>query len=239
MPRSLVAGDYIRIDVVDTGGGMDADTLARATEPFFTTKGPGKGTGLGLSMVHGLAVQSGGAMAISSELGRGTAISLWLPQTELSAVAGDAAHDLLGSGAIVAAPDGAGLTVLVVDDDALVSTGTAAMLDDLGYRALEAASAADALQALAEAAGVIDLVITDHAMPGMTGLELAHRLRATYPSLPVILASGYAEMSDDSEPSPLPRLAKPFRQADLAAAISVALGRVADAAREDAAAIGA
>jgi signal transduction histidine kinase/ActR/RegA family two-component response regulator len=223
-PRELPPGPYVRLDVVDTGLGMDEATLARATEPFFTTKGPGKGTGLGLSMVQGLAVQSGGAMTVKSEPGKGTTIALWLPQDE----GADAALVHVGP----SAPEQAGpvalgpeMTVLVVDDDLLVAAGTAAMLEDLGHRVLEANSGHQALDALRREGRGIDVVITDQAMPGMTGLELARHIRQSYPLLPVILASGYAEIEDVAEYGVLPRLAKPFRQSELAAVIAAACGR--------------
>ncbi len=221
-PRELPPAPYVRLDVVDTGLGMDEATLARATEPFFTTKGPGKGTGLGLSMVQGLAVQSGGAMTVTSEPGHGTTISLWLPQAEQaedSAVAPERDAALPSDMGI-----GPELTVLVVDDDLLVSAGTAAMLEDLGHRVVEANSGPHALEALRRHERSIDVVITDHAMPGMTGLELAQQIQESYPGMPVILASGYADIEEVAEYRPLPRLAKPFRQGELAAVISAARG---------------
>jgi CheY-like chemotaxis protein len=221
-PRGLPAGKYVRVDVVDTGLGMDEATLARATEPFFTTKGPGKGTGLGLSMVQGLAVQSGGAMAVESQVGRGTVISLWLPQAErmrVEVLAEERASVQNGAGA----DTGPELTVLVVDDDLLVSAGTAAMLEDLGHKVVEASSGSSALDQLQRLGPGIDMVITDHAMPGMTGLDLAQRIRESYPQLPVILASGYADLREEPEQSALPRLPKPFRQSDLAAVIASTL----------------
>src|SRR6185312_178254 len=139
----LPAGRYVRIGVSDTGQGMDAATIARAAEPFFTTKGTGKGTGLGLSMVHGLAAQSGGALKIDSEPGAGTQIHLYLPKAErvrgkLARKDAQADFDLT-----------ARATILLVDDDVLVSDGTAAMLEDLGHAVIEANSAAMALDLLA------------------------------------------------------------------------------------------
>jgi CheY-like chemotaxis protein len=229
-PRGLAPGAYVRINVVDSGMGMDETTLARATEPFFTTKGPGKGTGLGLSMVQGLAAQSDGAMIVSSRVGQGTTIELWLPQAaraeEVRAAVAPSAPVSDGPGL-----NGAPLTVLVVDDDALVSTGTAAMLEDLGHRVIEVSSGLQALDALKADDRSIGVVITDHAMPGMTGLELARRIRETHPALAVILASGYAEISLDKSESSMARLAKPFRQDELAAAIAAAVQETSAAAR--------
>jgi CheY-like chemotaxis protein len=213
----LEPGDYVRIRIADTGIGMDAVTLAKATEPFFTTKGPGKGTGLGLSMVHGLAAQSGGLLRISSELARGTAIELWLPVAKIAAQpAADEAPALLA--AAYAGP----CTVLIVDDDQLVLTGIAAMIEDLGHTAIEAHSAAEALSKLVSGID-IDVVFTDHAMPAMTGLQLARCIEEQYPSLPVILATGYAELPVDPMSLGIHRLAKPCSQYDIAKAIESVL----------------
>ncbi len=207
----LVPGDYVRLRLTDSGQGMDEATLKRATDPFFTTKGVGKGTGLGLSMVQGLAAQSGGTMCIDSALGRGTTVSLWLPQS-LGAVA--AKVEVTAASGAAQRPHKP-LTILVVDDDVLVAMGTVAMLEDLGHTALEAHSGRKALELLAEHADV-QAVITDHAMPGMTGVELAREIAKARPLLPVVLATGYAELPSGEDPG-LPRLAKPFRQDHLAA----------------------
>ncbi|GJD48531.1 Sensor histidine kinase RcsC [Methylobacterium crusticola] len=207
-------GAHVRIGVADTGIGMDAATLAKATEPFFTTKGPGKGTGLGLSMVQGLVAQSGGALRVASTPGQGTSVDLWLPAARPAPA--PAPVPVPPPAPLAAVP---ACTVLVVDDDGLVRTGTAAMLEDLGHVALEASSAREAL-ALLEAERGIDVVVTDHAMPGMTGLALAHQLRDTRPGLPVILATGYAELpTGEGEPA-VPRLSKPFTQEELAVMIA-------------------
>jgi signal transduction histidine kinase/ActR/RegA family two-component response regulator len=216
-PKDLLPGDYVQLSLSDTGGGMDPETLAKATEPFFTTKGPGKGTGLGLSMVQGLAVQSGGAMTISSKLGEGTIVNLWLPRSKSGATAGRTVQtSTVEADYIHDAPR----TILVVDDDALVCTGTAAMLEDLGHHVIEASSGLQAIEIL-DSHLSIDLVITDHSMPGMTGMELANIIRATRPDLPIILASGYAELPNGSgDALQIPRLAKPYCQEDLALAVS-------------------
>jgi PAS domain S-box-containing protein len=211
-PAGLVPGAYVRIDVIDVGCGMDATTLRRAVEPFFSTKGPGKGTGLGLSMVHGLAAQSGGALHLVSHPGMGTTATLWLP------VADD---ERAASPEAVAEPlraDGGAATILVADDDMLVRMGTVAMLEDLGHTVLEAASGWEALETLRERAD-IDLLVTDYAMPGMTGVALARAARELRPGLPVLLATGYAELPE-GVPLDLPRLGKPYRQAELAALLA-------------------
>ncbi|NKC33728.1 ATP-binding protein [Falsiroseomonas selenitidurans] len=209
LPPGLPPGRTLRIAVADTGLGMDAATLARAVEPFFSTKGPGQGTGLGLSMVHGLAHQSGGALHIASAPGAGTTCTLWLP-----AAAAAAAEDEAGREA--EAPRGSGC-VLLVDDEPLVLESTAAMLADLGYEVLRAESADAALAALAAGAAPF-AVVTDHAMPGMTGAELAARLARDRPGLPVILATGHAGPWPEGEGPP--RLAKPYSQAMLARALA-------------------
>jgi signal transduction histidine kinase/ActR/RegA family two-component response regulator len=213
----LVPGDYLRISIVDTGVGMDNVTLTKATEPFFTTKGPGKGTGLGLSMVQGLAAQSGGMLDIHSEPDAGTTIDLWLPRAMTSAVsvtrAAQAAHLL---------PQTEPCRVMIVDDDLLVMTGTAAMIDDLGHTSIEAHSAAEALAKL-DAGIEVDVVITDHAMPSMTGLQLAECIQDRFPGLPIILATGYAELPADPTKLGLLKLTKPCTQQEIAAAIHLAL----------------
>jgi signal transduction histidine kinase len=216
---NLNPGRYVRIRVSDTGCGMDETTLAKAAEPFFTTKGPGKGTGLGLSMVHGLAAQSGGTLMLTSAPDQGTSVDLWLPvATEGSAATVVSTNSPDPTPAL----NLTARTILVVDDDALVGMGTAAMLEDLGHTSIEAMSGVRALEVLATDPN-IDLVITDHAMPGMTGAELARRIRASRPELPIILASGYAELPESDGLADLLRLSKPFGQAQLAAAIERAI----------------
>jgi signal transduction histidine kinase len=202
----LKPGRYVRLAVRDTGVGMDAATLAKATEPFFSTKEVGKGTGLGLSMVHGLTVQLGGALRLSSEKGRGTVAELWLPVTDRD-VAASAEPDATGDRALASRK----LKVLVVDDDKLISMSTVAMLEDLGHEAIEVNSGQSALEVLGRKQP-IDLMITDYSMPRMTGTQLAQKVREARPGLPILLATGYAE---DSTGSDLPRLSKPYHQAQL------------------------
>jgi CheY-like chemotaxis protein len=209
-PSKLRPGHYVRLLVSDTGMGMDKETLARAVEPFFSTKGVGKGTGLGLSMVHGLASQLGGGLTIASRPGEGTAVALWLP---ISAVAVDDDDQALG----VVAPAKALGTALLVDDEDLVRMSTADMLADLGYEVVEAGSAEEALRLVGEGLEP-DLLVTDHLMPGLSGEELARDLRLGRPDMPVLIVSGYAEAAGIA-PS-LPRLTKPFRSAELAARVA-------------------
>lgn len=199
-------GDYICLSVADTGSGMDAATLARAVEPFFSTKGVGKGTGLGLSMVHGLASQLGGALDIQSVPGQGTRVALFLP------VSGSASP-VAAAGPACAGPAKRSGRVLLVDDEELVRHSTADMLGDLGYAVIEAGSAEEAVR-LVEADTAFDLLVTDHLMPGMSGTDLARLVQARRPGVAILLVSGYAE-AEGVEPS-MPRLTKPFRKQELA-----------------------
>ena len=219
LPQSLPLGEYIRVSVADSGAGMSEATLAKAMEPFFTTKGIGKGTGLGLSMVQGLTAQCGGAMHISSQLGKGTVVTLWLPRAK----DGDVAHASAQDKTPAPKATGRKLKVLLVDDDSLVSMNTANMLIDLGHTALEAPSAADALELL-ECGEKFDVVLTDYAMPDMNGLDLAKRIRQIMPSLPVVLATGYADLPLHYAPGFL-RLAKPYAQDELADVLDKAVRR--------------
>ena len=203
----LAPGGYVRITATDTGTGMDRATLARATEPFFSTKGIGKGTGLGLSMIHGLAAQSGGTLRISSAPGEGTSIDIWLPATnEPVAIAADSAHEPIAARSAA--------KILLVDDEEVVRTATADMLRDIGYVVTEVTSATQALAAIR--GGIeIDGVVTDYLMPGMNGAQLIQELRHAGQALPVLLITGYAAKGEDV-PAGIPVLCKPFRQADLA-----------------------
>ena len=206
----LDPGRYVRIRMDDEGPGMDEATIARAAEPFFTTKGVGRGTGLGLSMVHGLASQSGGGFRLTSLLDKGTTAEIFLPvsaqPSQQVAIAVDANPDL-NEGRT-------SLVILAVDDDALVLFGTSALLEDLGHEVIEAGSGASALDALATRHD-IDLVITDQAMPNMTGVDLARQIHETSPHLPVVLASGYAEMPEGAKDHIIARLEKPFSDKEL------------------------
>jgi PAS domain S-box-containing protein len=207
------AGDFVVLAIRDTGTGMDEAALVRAVDPFFTTKGPGKGTGLGLSMVHGFAEQSGGALKLSSQPGAGTTAELWLPRTTEPVASSAAAQ------AGPYAPAGRRLRILLVDDDPLVLAGTLAMLEELGHDAVQiAASGEEALAVLDRESG-FDLLLTDHMMPGLSGMQLAARARAMHPTLPILLASGFAEL-EPMAGAAWPRLRKPYGLADLAAALA-------------------
>jgi signal transduction histidine kinase len=209
--RGLSAGNYVCLAVSDAGIGMEDSVLKRATEPFFTTKVVGKGTGLGLSMVQGFTAQSGGSIDIKSESGVGTTVELWLPSlVQLQAVKpADKAE--------VAASSARGYRILVVDDDPLILESTVAALEDLGHIAVPAISSMAALDIL-KAGAEVELVLTDHAMPGMTGIDLARHIRQTWPTLPIILATGYAELPANADVSLL-RLAKPYTPDEMSVAI--------------------
>ncbi len=206
----LAAGSYVRLTAADTGTGMDRATLARATEPFFSTKGVGKGTGLGLSMVHGLAAQSGGTLRLTSEPGAGTAVELWLPATTETPV-----DTIETASEPVQARQGA--KVLLVDDEDLVRAATADMLRDIGYVVVEMASASQALSAIRSGVDA-DILVSDYLMPGMTGGQLIGELRSSGNRMPALLVTGYAAAGEDV-PDDIIRLAKPFRQVDLAARV--------------------
>lgn len=218
MPQTrpdLMPGDYVRITVSDTGIGMDAPTLAKAIEPFFSTKGIGKGTGLGLSMVHGLASQLGGALHIASRPGLGTTIELMLPASR----AGAAARVV---DAVRQPAESTRGTVLLVDDEDAVRAATGAMLAELGFIVIEAGSAEAAIEQFPKQP--VDLVVTDYLMAGMTGMDLVRALHREQPGLPTLVISGYADAEGIA--ADIPRLPKPFRAAELAAIIdSVVAGR--------------
>jgi CheY-like chemotaxis protein len=202
----LRPGRYVSLSVSDTGVGMDAETMNRAIEPFFSTKGIGKGTGLGLSMIHGLAAQLGGRLDLASTPGVGTTVQIWLPVAE-----GEVAQAALASTSDDRDNLGAG-TVLLVDDEDVIRTTTSQMLADLGYTVVEVSSAREALPQLLDPR--LTILVTDHLMPGMSGTELARRCQAIRPRMPILIISGYAEVEDVA--SDLPRLMKPFREAELA-----------------------
>jgi PAS domain S-box-containing protein len=219
----LPAGDYVLLSVTDTGTGIAADTLEKVMEPFFTTKDQGKGSGLGLSMVYGFAKQSNGAFRLDSKLGSGTTAELWLPR----------------------APDGAGasempareepqrgpmpkLKVLLVDDHAEVRRTTRAVLEDLGHTVVEAANGADALRALREGDCDYSLMISDYAMPHLSGTDFLREARELCPGVPALIITGYAEADAISDrPLGVEVLLKPFTANRLEAALLQICGEVA------------
>ena len=210
----LKSGRYLKLSVVDTGVGMTTDILKRAIEPFFSSKPLGKGTGLGLSMVHGLAVQLGGALQPSSAVGKGTTATLLLPvATSAPEVEGPTQRlQKVNRSAVI----------LFVDDDPLIAMSTTEMLEDLGHHVIGANSGLHALDIL-RSEQPLDLMMTDHVMPGMTGIELAAASREVRPSLPILLATGYAELPEGAQLD-LPRLAKPYHQEQLRDRLDQLLG---------------
>jgi CheY-like chemotaxis protein len=205
----LSPGRYVRLCVIDTGIGMDEATLSQAIEPFFSTKGVGKGTGLGLSMVHGLAAQLGGAIAIASRPGVGTTVTLWLPIATTGVEVSQVRE--------VKPVEPKTGTALLVDDEELARMSTADMLQELGYRVVETDCAENALRLLLDGLQP-NILVTDHLMPGITGTELARTVRKQHPAIRVLLVSGFAEV--DEIAADLPRLTKPFRQHELAQSLA-------------------
>jgi CheY-like chemotaxis protein len=183
-PAGLTPGRYLRIEVSDTGGGMDGSVLARVTEPFFTTKEPGKGTGLGLAMAKGFVEQSGGSLSIDSAVGHGTRIILWLPATAGAAGLAPPADDRVRTGSEKPA-------VLLVDDAAIVRDVLTLSLEDAGYAVLAADCGPAALTRLA-ANDRVDIIVSDLTMPAMDGLTLIRAAQDQRPGLPAVLLTGYA-----------------------------------------------
>ena len=210
----LQPGRYLKLAVIDSGLGMTPEILKRAIEPFFSSKPLGKGTGLGLSMVHGLAVQLGGALQLSSTVGKGTTATLVLPVATSVPAADNTAQKVtkVNRSAVI----------LFVDDDPLIAMSTTEMLEDLGHQVIGANSGLRALDII-RSEQPIDLMMTDHVMPGMTGIELAAASRELRPSMPILLATGYAELPEGSQLD-LPRLAKPYHQDQLRDRLDQLLG---------------
>jgi len=189
LPADLAPGEYLMVSVADTGTGMDADTLARVCEPFFTTKESGKGTGLGLSMVHGMTTQFGGTMHFDSQPGRGTTVTMYLPRAmpepqEVASPPDTAVHR------------GDGSVVLLVDDDLLVREGAAAVLESFGYNVVDVESGAEALD-IVRGGAPIDVLVTDYAMPDMSGAALVQEVHRLIPELPVLMMTGHAERPEE------------------------------------------
>ncbi len=215
----LPAGEYVRLTVRDTGPGMSQEVLARIFEPYFTTRAKGEGTGLGLAVVHGIIKQLGGHVGVESAIGRGTTFTVHLP------VATDCGETTAAEGER-AAPRGRGEEILLVDDDSLVAETTARMLESLGYRVTVLSDPAEAWELFAANPDRFDLVLTDQTMPHMAGSQLAGRMLALRPDLPVLLCSGYSPQVSAEEVQQMgirAFLMKPLDRAGLATAIATAL----------------
>jgi len=211
---------YVVLSVADNGSGMDKATLEKATEPFFSTKELGKGTGLGLSMIHGLALQLKGRLKLDSVVGIGTTAELWIPVSDVLPTAA-ATEDLVPtSRADLKKP----IRILFVDDDALIAMSSTDMLLDLGHDVVEVHSGEEALQQLQDDA-TFDLLITDYSMPGMNGGELATAARQTISNLPILIASGYADLPPGVSLD-VARLGKPYSQDQLASAIGKVMANI-------------
>jgi PAS domain S-box-containing protein len=209
-------GDFVALAMSDTGNGIPPELLTKIFEPFFTTKPIGKGTGLGLSQVHGFANQSGGAVTVNSEAGKGTVVTIYLPRSQTAPLAPDASS---------AAPDAEPVkgTVLVVEDSREVAKVTTTLLEQLGYRVVRAENAAEALRHLQQGIEV-DLVFSDIVMPGgMNGIGLAQECKERYPDLPILLTSGYTDAAQSAE-SRFKILRKPFEMSALERALQGAFG---------------
>jgi PAS domain S-box-containing protein len=217
----LAPGHYVLLTVTDSGVGMDARTLAHIFEPFFTTKAPGEGVGLGLSTVYGIVKQNGGWIGVRSEPGQGTAFQIYWPQAEPGLVAAEAAPH--PSATMTRGAE----TILLVEDQEQVRTIVQNVLIDCGYRVLTYADGASALQFAESNPGAIDLLLTDVVMPGMSGPELAERLRARQPEIKVVYISGYsgdAIAHRGIRESGVAYLPKPFSAAELSIKVREVLG---------------
>jgi signal transduction histidine kinase/ActR/RegA family two-component response regulator len=220
-------GDFVRLDLADSGVGMSPEILSHAFEPFFTTKEVGSGSGLGLAQAHGFTQASGGAIRIASTAGRGTVVSLFLPRTLKSAFVSEALAHSSGEATI-----GEG-QVLVVEDDDEVAALTVEMIHELGYDTTRVASAEAALGALADRRAV-DIVFSDVMMPGrMNGVELAQEIRRRRPNLPVLLTSGYAEAARRKAGAQrIKIIPKPYRIDELRDALAAVRQDARDSVRE-------
>lgn len=212
--KELAPGRYVALCLEDEGYGMDDETLQKAIEPFFSTKELGKGTGLGLSMIHGLALQLKGALKLTSAPGKGTTAELWMPVAQEEVLSAPAVEMDRKPASTPTGPK----RILFVDDDALIAMSSVDMLEDLGHEVVEVHSGREALDIL-NAGQMFDLMITDYSMPGMTGGELVKAVQALVPGLPILLATGYADLPPGADIE-IPRLGKPYSQESLATEIA-------------------
>ncbi|HEV2748749.1 MAG TPA: response regulator, partial [Allosphingosinicella sp.] len=211
-------GEYVVLAVSDSGCGIAPDILEQVMEPFFTTKDVGKGTGLGLSMVYGFAKQSGGAIRIDSKVGKGTRAEIWLPRAPARAEGSTEA--IREEPSLGRANDAGSLRILLVDDHPGVRATTAALLEDLGHEVSQLADGTELLATLARAPGACDLIVSDYAMPLVSGADVIRRAREIVPGLPAIIITGYADIQSISKrPEDVIVLTKPFTPEQLSAAI--------------------
>ncbi len=222
----LAAGDYVLLSVGDTGTGIAPDKLEKVMEPFFTTKEPGKGSGLGLSMVYGFAKQSDGAFRLNSDVGVGTTVELWLPRAPLGVAPREKA---ISKEDYAAAPKG--LRILLVDDHSEVRSTTAAVLSDLGHEIVESSNGTEALAKLEGGDCRYDLMISDYAMPNLSGTDFLRQARDHCPGVPALIITGYAEAEAiNDRPEGVEVLQKPFTPSQLETAMSRACGATSAAA---------
>jgi CheY-like chemotaxis protein len=215
--RAVPAGDYAMVEVADTGAGMAPEVVERAFEPFFTTKPIGKGTGLGMSMVYGFMQQSGGHIAIQSNVGQGTTVLLFIPLSEAVVEDEPAASQPIRRGA--------GQSILVVEDDEQVRMLVTVVLEDLGYQA-QVVGDADAAIPILASAQTIDLLVTDVGLPGLNGRQLAEIARQSRPALPILFMTGYAEKAQERAAfldEGMAMIAKPFLLDEFSMAVRTAM----------------
>jgi signal transduction histidine kinase len=225
---SLTAGDYVWLCVADTGAGIAPEHLEKVLEPFFTTKEAGKGSGLGLPMVYGFATQSNGALRIESEAGQGTRAELWLPR----AVSAPRKVELSSKPAPRQTKPVRELRILLVDDHAEVRSTTAAVLEELGHEVIEAENGKEALTALQNGAAGCDILVSDYAMPNISGTEVVRHARRLRPGMPALIITGYAEAEAvHGRPEGVEILLKPFTPSALEDAMARALRSDAVASR--------
>jgi len=212
---ALQPGAYATLTIADTGSGMDEATIARIFEPFFTTKDVGKGTGLGLSLVYGIVTDSGGAIDVASRVGQGSTFTIYLPRVDGATAPAEEEKTPI--------PRGQGQRILVIDDEAPLVAVTTEVLSRLGYKAVGFSNGRDALAEVQAAPARFDAVITDEVMPGLSGTELAERLRLLRPDLPIVLVSGYIGpmMSERAHAAGVGRiLKKPVQSRETASALA-------------------
>lgn len=219
------AGDEVCLSISDTGAGIAPEILDHVFEPFFTTKGPGEGTGLGLSQAYGFAAQSGGRLEISSEVGRGTTLNLYLPRAEAK---GNEASQPRDDAAYSDVP--AGTRVLLVEDSRTVAVFAQSLLEDMGCNVVHAKCGEEALLALENEPNGFDIIFSDIVMPGLSGLDLAAKVRRQKPTLPILLATGYSEAAARGEGSEFPILPKPYKRNTLSIKLCEAMEAFAKAA---------